>query len=298
MISPEDVSVQELPVLPAVIVRLMDLEPDADGFFDEVLSLAGHDPTFAVRVIHALNAAYAAPTQPIESLRGAIARLGASHIRDLVTAMSVAEVFVPRTDHEVDLWVHAVEVATAARLIARDGRSSVDEHQAHLCGLLHDMGRFVMFDRTPEKLRVVNEHDWADTEALLDAEQREFGYHHTEIGHALCVRWGLPVHLGHVVRDHHRPIASLVPGRGDDDLVAVVATANRLSRLARFGVLQTVVADEAACRDLLAARGLDAGVPAAPMRAVALVHVVEPMLAAGRAARTHLALPREHTRSA
>lgn len=296
MITPADVSIDELPVLPAVIVRLMELDPEADGFFDEVLALASHDPTFAVRAIHGLNNVTSAPSRPIETIRGAVARLGATHIRELVTSLSVAEVFVPRTDHEVDLWVHAVEVAEAARLVARDGRAHVDEHQAHLCGLLHDIGRFVMFVRSPERLRHVNEHDWADPVALLDAEQQEFGYHHTEIGHALCVRWQLPAHLAHVVRDHHHPMASLVAGNLDDDLVAVVSTANRLSRLARFGVLQTVVEDADACRSLLAARGLDAVGPASPMSAAALVHVVGPMLAAGRAARAHLALPREHAR--
>lgn len=291
MTAPAIVTVEELPVLPAVLVRLMALDPEDDSVFDEVVALATLDPTFAVRVVHALNKADTAPDRPIETLRGAIARLGAAHIRGLVTSLAVAEVFVPRTAHEVDLWVHAVEVATACRLIARDAPRHVDEHQAHLCGLLHDIGRFVMFDQTPERLRVVNELDWDDPDELVAAEVREFGYSHAEIGHALCVKWGLPAHLARVIREHHRSMDVLVPGRADDDLLAVVMVANGVSRLALAGALTPVLDDHRACTALLAAHGLDLVHPASPIRASHLATLVPAMVAAGRAARHDLALP-------
>lgn len=291
MTTPADLTLVDLPVLPAVLVRLMRLDPHADAVFDEVLALASADPTFAARVIHACNRADAAPDHPVETLRGAIARLGASHIRDLVTSLAVAEVFVPRTVHEVDLWVHAVEVATAARLIARDANRYIDEQQAHLCGLLHDIGRFVMFDQTPDRLRIVNELDWDDPDDLVAAELREFGYNHAEIGHALCEKWGLPAHLTHSIRDHHRSFAALTPGRPDDDLVAVVIVANALSRLARVGALDAVIDDHRACTALLIDRGFDLPLPATPVGAAHLATLVPAMVAAGCAARRDLALP-------
>jgi HD-like signal output (HDOD) protein len=107
MATATDLKLEQLPVLPAVVVRLMGLAPTSEGYFEEVLSISSEDPGLAVRVIHAANSALSAPRQPIESLQGAIARLGATHIGNLVATLAVTKVFEPKTRGEADLWVHS-----------------------------------------------------------------------------------------------------------------------------------------------------------------------------------------------
>lgn len=53
--SVRDLAVDELPVLPGVVVRLMGLSPSSAQFFEEVLTIAREDPGLALRVIRAAN---------------------------------------------------------------------------------------------------------------------------------------------------------------------------------------------------------------------------------------------------
>ena len=89
--SARDLAVDELPVLPSVVVRLMSLTPESEKFFEEVLTVASEDPGLALRVIRTANSPMSAPRSPITSLEAAVARLGANHIADLeVLAEAIA----------------------------------------------------------------------------------------------------------------------------------------------------------------------------------------------------------------
>jgi len=290
MAAPSEPKLDHLPVLPAVVVRLMGMSPGSDTYFEEVLNVSSEDPGLAVRVIHAANSALSAPRQPIETLQGAVARLGATHIGNLVTAMAVTQVFVPRTQGEVDLWVHAVEVATACRLIVANAPFGVDQHHAYLCGLLHDIGRFVMFDRTPDLLREVDEGGWATPSELITAECQIFGYDHTQIGQQLCVKWSIPRRIAAVVNEHHRRLEMKAPVAPEERLVAVVEMADRLSVLARRGRLDGIVDDRAALTDLIEASCIDPEWAMPPIAPGVLAGQVPHILQAARVAMEHLAL--------
>ena len=45
----------ELPLLPQVLVRILQLDQDADNYFEEFGKLTKEDPAFAVRVIALAN---------------------------------------------------------------------------------------------------------------------------------------------------------------------------------------------------------------------------------------------------
>ena len=195
---------QELPVLPAVIVRLMAKSPDSEGYFDEILSLAESDPPFSARVIRAANSAASSPAVPIVTLRDAVARLGARAIGELVTAMAVTRVFVPQTDGQRGLWIHSLRVASMAREIASlRGDSEIVPDQVYLAGLLHDLGRFVMFDESPEEIAAIDDAGWSTPEELVEAEIQACGFDHSELGWHACRLWGVPEAIGTTVRRHH-----------------------------------------------------------------------------------------------
>lgn len=195
---------QELPLLPTVVARLMMLSSSDDNFFDEVLKLAEEDPPLALRIIKLSNSAASAPINPITNLQGAIVRIGARQITGLVTSMSVMRVFAPSTQGEKNLWAHAIQVAVASRLIARNSSAkNVDPEQAYLCGLLHDIGRFVLFEDAPEELGKVDETNWTSPRQLVEVENETYGFDHAELGWRVCKKWGLPATVNDVVKNHH-----------------------------------------------------------------------------------------------
>ena len=111
--------IDELPLLPQVLVKLMQLDSASDDYFDEFEKLVKEDPTFAVRVIALANSASSAPVSPITSIRDAITRMGASTISSLVASLAVQRVFMPSKPGEVRLWTHSILAACATEHVAK-----------------------------------------------------------------------------------------------------------------------------------------------------------------------------------
>jgi putative nucleotidyltransferase with HDIG domain len=285
-----ELKLDHLPVLPGVVVRLMDLSPGSDSYFDEVLRVSAEDPGLAVRVIHAANSALSAPRQPIETLQGAVARLGATHIGSLVTAVAMTRVFVPDSPAVVDLWLHAVEVGTTCRLVVANNPFGVDQHHAYLCGLLHDIGRFVMFAHAPDAVRDTDEGGWANPAELVAAECEAFGFDHTEIGQQVCARWSIPRRIAAVIHEHHRPLTLEPPVSADQRLTAIVQIADRLSVLSRTGELEPVAEDRPALVALLAETCINPEWASSPVSPDQLATLVPHVLRATGAATEHLGL--------
>ena len=226
--SARDLAVDELPVLPGVVVRLMSLTPESEKFFEEVLTVASEDPGLALRVIRTANSPMSAPRSPITSLEAAVARLGANHIADLVTTVAIARVFVPRTSGETELWLHAIEVATACRALAEhlhlDG---VAPEHAYLAGLLHDIGRFILFDQAPQFIQAVDDLAWTTPDELIEAEQQICGIDHAKLGGRVCAHWDVPEPILTIVKNHHQQPAD-IPNQARA-LLATVKAADWLS---------------------------------------------------------------------
>lgn len=198
---------EELPVLPAVVVRLMGLDAESEQFFEDVLNVASEDPGLALRVISIANSASSAPRAPVDTLQGAVVRLGATHVAELVTSVAITRVFVPRSFGERDLWHHAIEVATACRaLIRRHPVDGVTHEQAYLAGLLHDVGRFVLFDQAPEFIQEVDDLAWTTPDEMVAAERNICGIDHADLGGQVCSHWSVPDRVVAVVRYHHGPL--------------------------------------------------------------------------------------------
>lgn len=194
----------QLPVLPVLVTRLMALDRTHDDFPEAVLDLIGLDPTYAARVLSAANSAASAPAAPITTLRHAIMRIGSGRAVDLVTAAALTRLFAPRDAWEKSLWRHSIQVAVAARELARYGHSEdISPDEVYPAALLHDIGRLVMFAEAPDLLRFIDEGDWDTPERLVLAERAICGLTHTELGAAACRIWGIPDSIRDTVRDHH-----------------------------------------------------------------------------------------------
>jgi HD-like signal output (HDOD) protein len=124
----------------------------------------------------------------------------------------------------------------------------VPEH-AYLTGLLHDIGRFVVFQSVPEGPSRVDESGWTDPLTLIAAENGVLGTNHVAIGSEACERWGMPKVVTAVIALHH-----------DFDLP--VDTFEQRQVAVRVGVIQ--IADALSMRLMkeLSAGEPDAGDPA------------------------------------
>ena len=202
--------VRELPVLPSVVANLLALDRNDDGYFENIIKLVGSDPNFSALLLAAANSADSSPRSPVTTLSAAVSRVGALSATNVILAVGVTEVFVPRDPWEKSLWRHALQVAILSRGIAlkvRHGDLMPDE--VYTCALLHDVGRFVMFRVAPDELRSIDEGDWNNPETLVAKEKAVCGLTHPEIGSLACQQWRLPSTIVEVVRDHHKSASVL-----------------------------------------------------------------------------------------
>lgn len=203
-ISELEKKLEELPLLPTVIVRLLALDTNDENYFEHVFELSQEDPTFALRIIRLSNSAVSAPVVPITKLRDAVIRLGVKSVAGLVTSLSAVRVFIPTKQGEKNLWVHSIQVAVCAKIIAHTATElKVDPEHAYICGLMHDIGRFVLFDKASEELNLVEESNWDSPEQLVITEHKLYGFNHSELGGRVCKKWGLPESIIKVVAHHH-----------------------------------------------------------------------------------------------
>jgi putative nucleotidyltransferase with HDIG domain len=217
-----------LPLLPVVIAELLSLDPDADDYFDRLLRLAEGSAPLAERVLGWANSVSSTSAKPIVSLYQAHTRLGSERISELILALAVIQVFVPRSPAQRALMVHSLETALFARLLSRHVEGiRCNSDQAYLCGLLHDIGRFVQFQRMPADLTGVDDLHRGSQQELIAAERRSTGYDHALLGWQACKKWMLPNAIGEVVRRHHDVLEPHCDG--SQDLIKVVQWADQLS---------------------------------------------------------------------
>jgi putative nucleotidyltransferase with HDIG domain len=205
--------VEMLPVLPHVVTRILDIDTASETAFDELVQLLESEPNYAVRLVAAANSVATRGVSTITRIRDAVVRLGVREVSNLLMSMAVVRVFVPRSDWERGLWTHAIEVGSVARALARHSNLGLDHERAYLTGLLHDVGRFILFNLAPASLREVDEAEWHSPAELVAAERSICGMDHAELGALVCARWSVPTHFVDFVRVHHAPdVEARLPG--------------------------------------------------------------------------------------
>lgn len=198
-------------MLPSVATAMLGLDRSADSFFDSVVELVESEPRFAARVLAVANSVAGESQTEITTLRAAVSRMGSLNVPNLVLSMAVAKGFGPSDAVAREFWRHSIEVAMAAsQLAALSGDPGLVPEEAYVVGLIHDIGRLLIFRHGPPAIGELSE---GETSGLAEAELEFLGVTHAELGAMACRRWGLPTHFEQVVRLHHSVPGKAVPAR-------------------------------------------------------------------------------------
>jgi putative nucleotidyltransferase with HDIG domain len=129
------------------------------------------------------------------------------------------------------LWTHSCAVAVLVKEIwmRRSGRGKEGEF-AFLCGLLHDLGKAVLFLTYPGHYGSIFAIAKSENDPAISAyEHDNYGADHSEIGEMLAKQWGFPPELAMVIRRHHDPLALEVP------MVSAVVLADLVAKELKIG---------------------------------------------------------------
>lgn len=219
-------------MLPSVVAKLIQLSPDADNYFEELLNVAEKDPALALRVIKLSNtAARASLTHTITNLREALVRVGTQEVQNLIASIAVMAVFLPVTDSEKRIWQHSIQVAHLSRFIAKHISPSleINPETSFLIGLLHDVGLLLRFKNSKEAFNHIDDFAWVTPAEHVEAERSIYKHDHAELSTAICKHWNLPEMPLIAIRMHHTyALPNSVLAHKD------VTTATRILQVADF----------------------------------------------------------------
>ena len=210
-----------LPTLPEVAMKVRDVVQNPDSSAAQIAVTIGADPVLTTKLLQAANSPLYRGTKQIENLQSAIARLGGTVVRNIITGIVMEQIYQKDKSPVINkhlkiLWLHCTKVAAISHVLARQ-HTKLKPDQAMLGGLIHDIGAI------PILSEAANIPELKDDEELLNSIVQKL---HNLVGTSILDDWNIPQELIDVVSEHE----DLQRNSGDKiDYVDIVTVANILS---------------------------------------------------------------------
>ncbi len=207
-----------LPTLPEIAFKVREVMQDPNSSAAQVSVVIGSDPVLSAKLLQVANSALYRAPHPIENLQSAIARLGSTVVRNIVTGMVMEQIYQSGGNPKVasklkTLWLHSTRVGAISHVITRKF-TKLKADQAMLAGLIHDIGAIPIYCEADNVAELLD-----DDKRLANVVSKL----HTLIGTAILDEWNFPQELIDVVAEHE----NLERNSGDQvDYVDIVTVAN------------------------------------------------------------------------
>lgn len=197
----------ELPSLPTIYFDLKEAINDPRSTSSTIGRIISNDQALAARLMRLANSSFYGFPTSVDNIGDAITLIGLQQTRDLALATFVIDVFKGMSDDLVDInsfWKHSIGTGICSRLFAAERREHKTE-KFFLIGLLHDIGRLLMFIRMPKEASEVLQRCRESGELEYRVEREIFGCDHAELGGRILQKWQLPQGVCEAVHCHHQP---------------------------------------------------------------------------------------------
>src|SRR5689334_677025 len=240
---------EELPTLPAVAVKVLEVTGQDDSSAKEVVSLISSDQSLTTRVLQLLHRSDTGVRGDIDTVDRAVVLLGFDAVRSIVLAVSVFHALGEAAAEKKgvhfsrdEFWKHSVAVACCAELLAdrlpgagAGEAAEISRSEAFVCGLLHDLGKVALDAALPKSFdRVVEATDLLRGN-IADLERSIIGLDHMVVGKRLAERWGLPTSIRECIWLHGQAPEALPQTVKIPKLVNLITLADLLVREQHLG---------------------------------------------------------------
>ena len=207
--------VGSLPTLPSVIAKVNEQVNNPKTSALDLAQTILEDQALTARLLRLVNSPFYGFPRRIATVTEAVTILGFRPVRNLLLTASIVDLMVTEEVPEfspTSLWEHAVATAVGASLLARYSRHE-DREEVFVAGLLHDVGKVVLFHFLTKEFITVLETARSEDIPIRAAEHRLLGFTHDQVGRLMAERWKLPVRLSEAIGCHHRPDLAQVAKR-------------------------------------------------------------------------------------
>lgn len=193
--------------LPKIYFELREALNDPDKTFQDLGDIISFDPALSARLLKIVNSPFYGFPSKIETISHAISIIGMDQLTDMALATLIIYQFrgIPNSLFNMEkFWRHSMACGVVARSIA-EFRSEKNVERFYLAGILHDIGRLVIFKKEPALARDAFYRSKEQQENIYLSERELMGFDHADVGRELLKAWQLPPRLVEAVGCHHQP---------------------------------------------------------------------------------------------
>lgn len=216
-----------LPVLPRVLVDLMEATQRNDVSFDELAKIIGQDAGLSSKVLAAANSSFYRQWGEITDLNRVIIVLGLANVKTIAITRAVQQFFskLSHGQHKIleIIWYRSLTCAYLARHLAKLTAYDFPD-QAYLTGLIHRLGQLILLECFPKEYSELL-LEQVDGQQIAE-ERKRFGAAHNEVGAFLIESWNIQAFVSDAVQYQYQSAESIADSA---KLVKIINLASQLS---------------------------------------------------------------------
>lgn len=226
-------NVLKVAALPAVAIKFSEAIKNPLTSNLELEKIVSEDSALASKVLMIANSALFNFPSKIDTVAKAISILGHKELNQIILSCSVVSLFKDIPQEMIDMeqfWQHSIAVATISRILA-SARRDQNIEKFFTMGLLHDIGKLVLFAEAPKYMTQVIVGSSESGKLMHVSEKDILGFDHALLGSRLLGKWKLPDEIVTAVYYHHMPSIS----KGDIVNASVVHIADIMAHSLQYG---------------------------------------------------------------
>ncbi len=219
--------IEELSAMPSIALDLMSMLNDPTSSVKTIVEKIRLDPAMITYTLKSCNSPLYGVRNEVSSVPMAINLLGFVNLKSILMSYFMRNLYQLSGKNEIKnyLWKHSISVAVFSKTLAP--HTSCDPEEGYLAGLLHDIGKMVLYLHNPKDYEKVIEKVENESEEFVEAEEELFQFTHADAGHYLLEKWKFTDTLKNTVLYHHEDQHI----EGPEKLIPLVAFADQLAHI-------------------------------------------------------------------
>jgi len=196
----------KFPEIPSIVLELNAIISDPLSTSDNLAQVVAKSPSLTAILLRIVNSSFYGFSAKIDTISRAV--IGTREISSLALAICTISLFkdIPKEIVDMQSFLkHSFACGLISRMLTAN-RNIPQTEQMFVAGLLHDIGRLVIYKYFPEHASALLNRCISAEEMLLSEESDYLGCKHTDVSRYLLRTWNFPTILEDNIYYHHSPM--------------------------------------------------------------------------------------------